>query len=393
MSGLTDTGMEIPTIDDIVAAVSAAARAAIDPALDTGPTSVVGQLIGIQAERERSVWLAVRDVWQAFAPSGASGQSLTQLALLTGTVRRSATKSQVTATVNLNAGVTLPAGSRARVGVDVDAIFETVADVTNPGGSPANVSVVMTAVTAGATRANSGTLNTIVTPVSGWNSVTNALDADVGFADENDTALRARREAELRVQGSGNLDAIVADVDALDGVLDARGTENDTDFAADGLDPHVFRIVVWDGNPPEAVDDQIAQAIWDSKPVGIPSVGVEFGTAIDANGDPRVVNFARATELPVYLDLDIETDPETFPADGSDQIKAALVDYADAHWSIGEDVILSALYGPVFSVSGVRRVGAIRAGLAPAPVGTSDLSTDADEIARADTSRIVLVIT
>lgn len=392
MSGLTATGMEIPTIDEITAAIGTAARAAIDPALDTSAESVIGQLIGIFAERERSAWLAIRDVWQAGAPSGASGQSLIQLALLTGTVKRSATKSRVTASVNLNAGVTLPAGSRARVGVDSDALFETIADVTNPGGSPANVAAVMTAVTAGAVRANAGTLNTIVTPISGWNSVTNALDADLGLSDETDTELRARREAELRVSGAANIDAIVADVDAVDGVLDVRGTENDTDATVDGLPPHSFRLVIWDGNPAAADDDAVGQAIWDAKPTGIQSVGVTTGDALDANGDVRTMSFDRATEDLVYLGLDIETDPSTFPADGEDQIKAALVAYADAHWTISEDVVLSALYGPVFTVSGVRRVSAIRAGFAPAPVGTSDLSVAADEIARADTSRVTLVI-
>ncbi len=390
MSGLTPDGFTIKTIAEIQAELETALRDAFGAELDTSAESVMGQIIGIFAEREASVWLAARDVWQAFTPGGASGVSLTQLGLITGSLREDATKSRVTATVNLNAGITLPAGSRARVSTDETAVFETLEDVTNAGGSPANVDVVMEAVDAGAVRANSGTLTVIVTLVSGWNTVTNALDADMGDADESDPEFRARRERELRVQGSANIDAIEQDVLQVEGVIDARGFENTSDVTVGVLPPHSFRIVVWDGDPEAAEDDEIAQAIWDSKPIGIEDVGADFGFAVDRRGDNQTVNFARADLVEVYLELDVEVDASKFPDDGDDQIEAAIVAYADENWRIGEDVILSALYAAVFSVSGVRRIAAVRAGLAPSPVGTSDLAVDADEIARADTGRILV---
>jgi uncharacterized phage protein gp47/JayE len=336
------------------------------------------------------VWLAARDVWQAFTPAGASGVSLTQLSLITGTLREDETRSRVTATLNLNAGITVPAGSRVRVVTDETAVFETLEDVTNAGGSPAYVDAVMQAVDAGPVRANAGTLTVIVTPVSGWNSATNAEDADMGLAAELDPELRARRERELRVQGSANIDAIEQDVLQVEGVIDARGFENDTDNTVGDLPPHSFRIVVWDGDPEAANDDEIAQAIWDSKPIGIEDVGADFGFALDRRGDNQTVQFARAALAEVYLEFDVEVDSSKFPADGADQIEAAVVAYADENWRIGEDVILSALYAAVFSVSGVRRIAAVRAGLAPSPVGTSDLTVGDDEIARADTGRILV---
>ncbi len=392
MPGLTATGFEILTLDEIREEIATDLRAAFGATLDTSAESVLGQLAGIFAEREASVWLMGRDVWQAFTPGGSGGTSLTQLALLTGTLRRSATYSTVTASVNLNAGTTLPSGSRAAVVDDPDAQFETLADVTNGGGSPANFPAEMRAVETGPVRANSATLTVIVTPVSGWNSVTNALDAEMGLADETDAELRARREEELRVQGSANLDAIEQDVQQVTGVIDATGFENDTDVTVGALPPHSFRIVVWDGPSQAADDDEIAQAIWDSKPVGIPAIGAITGTAVAADGTSRDIDFDRADEIEIYLEFDIEIDPPTWPADGEDQVAAALVAYADAQWTIGEDVILSALYGTVFSISGVVRIGAVRAGTAPSPVGTADLAIDDDEIARADTSRIVVTL-
>lgn len=385
--GLTSTGFTVQTIDEIRLEIEADAKGLLGDNLDVSATSVVGQLIGLFAEREHELQEMARDVWSAFTPGGSTGASLTELSLITGTIREDATFSRVTATVNLNAGVTLPAGSQASVDGDPEAIFETVADATNSGGSPDDVEVVMQATEPGEVRANAGTLTEIVTPFSGWNSVTNVLDATVGEEDEEDEDLRLRRETELRVQGSSNIDAIEADVSTVDGVVDTASFENDTDATVDGLPPHSFEIVVWSGDPAAADEDEIAQAIWDSKPVGIPAIGNTTGTAVDAAGNERTIAFSYADNAEVYLEFDLTTNDE-FPVDGEDQVKDAVVAFADDNWRIGSDVILSALYASVFSVSGVVSIDAVRAGFSASPVGTSNLTIEDREIALADSSRI-----
>lgn len=390
MSGLTPTGFTIPTLDEIRSALATDLRARLGPTLDTSDYSVMGQIVGILAERLHELWLGERDIYAAFVPGSATGQALANLSLITGTIKRGATFSRVTGTVNLNAGVTLPAGSQARVpGAPV--AFETVDPVTNGGGAPANVAVTFQAVDSGPVRANASTLTEIVTPVAGWNSVTNATDATVGSGVETDTQLRERREIELRGGGSGAVDAIAADVlNVSAAVLDVQGTENTSDATVGGLPPHSFRIVVWDGDPPGADDDAIAQAIWDAKPAGIASIGTETGSAMDRRGNPQTVSFERADGLEIYISTDIEIDATKFPADGEDQIADALTAYAAEHWKVGQPVVQTSLYGPIFSVSGVKKVNSLTLGLAPSPVGTADVAVAADEIALADTSRIVV---
>ena len=180
MAGIDASGLTIKTIDEIVDEISQKLKDDIDPGLDTTAESVMGQIVGIFAERERDLWLLLRDVYAAGTPGGAFGQALRQLALLTGTQQRDATYSTVTASVTLDATTTLPAGSRANVSGDPDSVFETLADVENPGGTPDTLDVAMQAVNPGPVRANTGTLTEITTPVSGWTAVTNALDADMG---------------------------------------------------------------------------------------------------------------------------------------------------------------------------------------------------------------------
>jgi uncharacterized phage protein gp47/JayE len=391
--GLTITGFTVQTVDEIKTEIETSVKANLTNGanIDVSATSVVGQLIGIFADREHALQLLCRDAWTAFTPSGATGTSLTQLAMLTGTIRADATFSTVTATLSLNAGVTVPAGSQISVDGDPEAVFETLADATNSGGSPATVTVQMQATAAGAVRANAGTLTQIVTPVVGWVAATNVLDAEVGSEDETDPELRLRRETELRVQGAGNLDAIRADVSKVSGVLDVKGFENFTNVTVGVLPPKSFEIVIWDGNPNEADDDAVAQAIWDSKPVGIYSYGGGWsGNAADAVGDLHIVNFTRATEEDVYLEFDLTVDATKYPVDGDTQVKTAVKGYADANWSIDSDVILSALYASVFSISGVVSIDAVRAGFTVSPSGTSNLTITDHQIAIADTSRIVV---
>jgi uncharacterized phage protein gp47/JayE len=391
MPGLSTAGFSIPTLDELYTQLKDLARARIDPELDTGPDSVIGILLGIFAERLHDVWLGERDVYSAFLPGGATGVALTNLSLLTGTLRRPATFGRVSALANLNSGVTLPAGSQARVpGQTVT--WVTQANVTNAGPSATNVAVILVADATGPQRANAGTLTEIASPVSGWNSITNPTDAVLGLSDETDGELRVRREAELRVQGSGNIDAIVADVGALEGVIDTKGTENTSDIVdGEGIPAHAFRVVVWDGVVPGASDDEIAQAIWEAKPAGILSYGTTgSGNALDALGTPHAVLFDRATLVPVYLTVDLDINLALFPADGVAQIKNAMVDYANSHWGVGDDVIRSALYGAIFSVSGVERINQIYAGTAPSPFGTVDLTIGPAEIAILETTNIVL---
>lgn len=393
---LTAEGLTIDTVDEIVAAMSASLRAKISPNLDTDPeTSWIGQMIGILAERERENQETILEIYNAGHPAGATGQALAQLALITGTVKEDATPSTVTGTVTLNAGVVLPSGSVAAVDGAPDVQFKTLTDVENTGGSPADFPVEMQSLTAGPVRANAGTLTEIVTPVVGWTAITNAADAELGRADETDPELRLRRESELRRQGSSHLDAIATDVADVDGVVSVSARENTDDVAVDGLPPHSFQIVVWDGETPAADNDMIAQAIWTSKPAGIQSYGNTTGDAVDRSGATQAVNFSRAEQVEIYLEIDIVVDAETFPGGGDDLVKASVVADAGVRWTVGADVIPSALYGAVFTdsvtrlpIPGILGVSAIRQNITAATGSTSNRVINFDQIALADTARV-----
>lgn len=347
--GITDDGFNSKPLDTIKTEVEDSLKSNIDPSLNTTATSVVGQIVGILSDKLRELWNVAEAVTSSFNPDEATGASLDELSALTGTIRNAATKSTVTATLNLNNGVTVPAGSIVAVSGNSSSRFVTLANVTNSTGSTANVSAAMQAESTGATIANAGTLTIIETPVSGWNSVTNALDAVLGAAEETDSELRIRRDVELRAAGAGAVDAIRADILDVADVEYVTMYENTTlTTDGDGLPGKSFEALVLGG-----LNASVADVIWNSKPAGIESHGSITVAVTDDSGISRDIKFTRPTELDLYIDVTLTTEAGYA---GDTEIKTVVATYCDANFTVGDDFIVSQLYNPILDVSGVYDV-------------------------------------
>src|SRR5688572_20825081 len=130
MAGLTSTGFERKTQEEIKAELEASFRASLGPNINTTSASVFGQIIGILSAHLAGDWELANEVYDSQYPDSANDASLDAVCAITGTVRQAATRSTVTASANLDAATTLPAGSVASVDGDPDARFETLEDVT-----------------------------------------------------------------------------------------------------------------------------------------------------------------------------------------------------------------------------------------------------------------------
>lgn len=315
MSGLGSTGWVPKTVDELRQEAEETIRTALGDDVDVSAESVFGPLIAALATKLGELWELVGSVYNARVPAGASGAALEALCeLAPGIERRAATKGTVTLSVTLNAGVTLPTGSRASVSGEPSNAWVTTEDVTNSTGSPATVSVAAEALDAGRTPANAGTITAIATPVTGWTAVTNAADATPGLEIETDAELRLRREQRLQRAGSSPLEAIAAQVAEVDGVTQAIAWENATDYTdAFGRPPHSVEVMVLGGD-----SEDIARAIWAAKAAGIQTYGTEsVVTFADDRGVTRSVYFSRPTSLSAYATLLIITDPATYAGDAA----------------------------------------------------------------------------
>lgn len=411
MPGLTLTGFETQTLADVREVVNTAWRAAFGISTDVSDRSPDGHLIGAFTEVIALIWEVLEAIVSGIDPDKATGALLVALAALTGTEKRPATFSTVTLTLTGTPTTPVTTGSLAST-ESTEQQFETRADVViaaadawadttlytlgdivtsgdnvylcittgtsdvtsgptteDPditdgtahwmflGAGTGNVDVEARATVSGAVVAVAGDITGRDTPIGGWDGVINVLDADEGAPEMIDPELRALRELELAAPGTSPKDAIraalleVADVEP-DGVTVFMNVTDVTD--GDGVPPHSVECLVRGG-----LDQDIWDALLANVAAGIRTFGTEAGTATDSEGEAQPEAFSRHDEVNIYTSLSVLVDPDTFPADGADQIKLAIVEYGDG-LGAGYDARVSVPRAPAEDVTGVLEVTEVR---------------------------------
>lgn len=192
-----------------------------------------------------------------------------------------------------------------------------------------------------------GTITTIVNPLTGVNSVTNALATIGGEEVETDTDFRARYDKSIAMGGSSTAASIEASLLALDDVVDAEVTENDTVTVVNGIPPKAISSFVYGGT-----DADISKAIFETKAGGVQAFGTTTVVVTDSKGKPHNIGFTRATEVPVYVHVTLTKDSTLYPSNGDTTIKTAIVDYISA-LGLGDDVTFTKIIGFCHKVAGV----------------------------------------
>jgi len=201
----------------------------------------------------------------------------------------------------------------------------------------------------GATAVPENSLTKILTPVTGWDSVNNPSAGVTGSEEESDIALRNRRIEEL-TSGKGTDQAIKNAVSNVENVIGTSIVSNRTDSTdSGGRPPHSFEVVVSGGDV-----DEIAQAIFDNMPSGIQNFGNSSGTAFDEDSNSYTINFSRPTTTYIWVRVsrDFNTE-ESYPVDGDQSIKDAILEYASIFIGVGTDIIRQRLSTPVYTVQGI----------------------------------------
>lgn len=190
------------------------------------------------------------------------------------------------------------------------------------------VDIAFTATEDGPNAAGPASTWNIITPVTGWNTTTNAAKAVEGQNEETDPEYRVRAKQIVKKGG------IAAAVLKVDGVLSVHVVENDTDFTTvDGVPPHSVEVIV-DGG----ADVAVAQAIYDNKCNGINPFGTSSANVTDVNGDPRAVGFTRPTLIVIHTEITL-TPGEGFPvSDPTASLQQAIEDWGADNLSAGDDV-------------------------------------------------------
>lgn len=270
--------------------------------------------------------------------------------------------------------------------IDRNDIFQTVNFTTsvNLGINKVRTVGEVIAVNSGPIEQPANTIDTILTPMFGWDSVINPIAATPGEDRETDEDLRLRFRNAKFERATNTLDAIYSALINTDGVSEVTIYENDTSIVdVNGVPAHSFLPIVVGG-----LSTDIANAIWDNKPIGILSYGNTTVSISDVQGFPHDISFSRPDPVVIYISMDITTDVN-FPANGNDLIRSNLIEYFQSNFGTGDDVIYSRLYTPVNAVPG-HQVNTLTIGTSPAPVGTTNVVIAFDEIASLSSINIII---
>lgn len=385
--GISVKGFNRKRLDQLLLELNDEMKAIFGDNFNVSPESPDGQINGVISESNANLWEIANEAYNAFNPSAATGVTLSNLVQLNGITRLPATPSRVQLSLTGTAGTIIPIGSLVSTS-DTGDQFSTEQDITLDGAG--NGSVFASAVDTGPITALAGTITEIDTPITGWSTVTNSADAQLGTDEETDVELRARREQSVARDAQAIIDAIFAAVANVPGVTQTVVLENDTNATdSNGLPPHSFQVIAVGG-----VDEEIGDVIWLKKPAGILSFGNTTVQIIDSQGIPHDISFSRPTTVDIYVEVTLNTFSE-YPANGDDLIKQAIVDYANGElvagrgFSLADDVVYTRLYTPINSVQG-HEITDLRIGTSPSPTGTSNIPIGATEISNFLTVNIVV---
>lgn len=284
-------------------------------------SEIMAWLLGLQSEVGQAIY-------DARVVGNATGLQLDNLAVIVGVRRQEATASTVRLTCYGDDGTVITAGKICEGGGDDDSARWVIAeDGVIAGGF---VYLTATCDTTGAVVATAGEITTIVTPVDGWDSVTNT-DADPGRDQETDGALRSRRQAALATAGSTSPNAILSALLELEFVTGATVVDNPTGTSAvvDGItvDPYGVAAVV---SPATLTADQqasVLQAIFDHLGAGTAISGSVSGTVTKRDGRTHAVRYSVAADSTVALAWVLTLDPGYVVGDVDDALEDLVADY------------------------------------------------------------------
>ncbi|MCM1544698.1 MAG: baseplate J/gp47 family protein [Ruminococcus sp.] len=348
---ITETGFQRPTFSELLTELGDSAKLIFGEDIAIDDKSVFGKILRLIAYNTARFYEDLETAYYARFPHTATGVSLDRQCVFAGIKRNVAIASRHTVTFHGTRGYTIPVGFEVSTRSGVNFVTESESII----GESGEVSVVVMC-----------TENGIIGNVSdGSIEVINAPDSDILFVDssrllsrgeeeEKDIELRNRFDEAILGLGSGTVDAIKGAVMRCANVRGCIVVENNTNETVDGLAPHSFVCYV---SAPEASYSEIAQAIFDKKPIGILSCGDTPVEVVDEAGGRHEISFSKVQNQPIYIKAVVSV--QDCGDDLQKEIKKALSDKINK-LSNGDDVILSSLYVPIYAIEGVKDVTSIQ---------------------------------
>ena len=349
---LTDKGFERRTYDEILSAKIEKARELFGDDIDTSELTPLGKFIRINAYDQALTEEEAEDIYYSMFPTTSTGQSLDRLCWQVGISRNAATAAEYAVRVEGEVGTVVPVGFL--VATESEMTFYSTSEQVIGEDGTAVISVSCTQ-TGQIGNIYPSDINKIVNPVADIKSVIGIERTEDGV--ESDFALRKRHEQARDGLGSCNVTAIKSALMRVPTVESVGILENDTDeIDSEGRPPRSFECYIAGG------DDyglQIAETIFEKKPIGILTVGDITVTVTDDGGFEHDISFSHTEDVKIYVRISIETNVEFEGDNAKQEIKENIREHINS-LGIGNPAIFSALFGHIHAVKGVTDVTEIK---------------------------------
>lgn len=350
---LDETGFKRRTYQEILDGKILKAQELFGADIDTSETTPLGKFIRIEAYDQAHIEEDVERIYYSIFPDTAEGVSLDRLCVFFGLTRNPATAARFIVNVMGKAGETVPAGFL--VGTEGGITYYNTEDTLI--GDNGTCEIIVECTESGVVgNINSSEITRVVNPVA---YVTSIIGKDIlrnGTEIESDYALRLRIKAARGGLGSCTENAIIAALLSVPTVVSANVAANYTDDVDDhGRPPRSFECYITGG---EDYLTEIAETIFDKKPIGIKTHGSIVQQVTDIGGRVHNIKFSFTENVPIHIYMEITATTE-YEADGAKKITDKLKTYID-NLGVGADVILSSLYGHIHSVTGVEEVHVLK---------------------------------
>lgn len=382
------SGFHIPTYPDILTEMVANMKSIYGNDIYLENDSADYQLLSIFSLKIYDAMQSAQLGYNSRSPVTAIGAALDAVVKMNGLERKAASYSTCSVTLTGTAGTTIYNGvvqdsSGSSWNLPAITIISALGTVT----------VSATCQVLGAIEATAGSITTISTPVSGWDSVTNSVAAVAGLPVEEDSNLRSRQSISAKLPSITLFSGTTAAVAAVSGVTRYKVYENYTNATdANGLLAHSIWAVVEGG-----ADQDIAEAVYYNKSVGCGVNGTTEVVVVDSTyGTTNTIKFSRPTYITIYVDIHIHL------LDGGNSthieaVRNAVTTYLNS-LQIGEDLTISGIYGaamatmpdllvPVFSIK------QLVAGTTTSPLTANDITIAFDEVTDTSDSPASVTIT
>jgi len=387
---LNEKGFKRKTYDDLKQDMEQKAKEEFGSNVNLSSRSPLGILIKIFAWFLSGVWKLAEKVYNSAFPNTATGNSLSRLGPYIGISRLngdfSRTQIEITGTPN---EVIL---SGFQGGTVNDVLFETIEDAELDSNGEAVVEA--RALEMGQKgNVDVGTITEIINPHANVDSITNTTAGEGGRDQETDEEFRDRFYKSTSKGGASTPESIRGTLLETTGVRDAiveQNILNETD--ADGTPPKSIAPFVFGG-----ADNDVAQAVFDTKSGGIRSYGTTEVTVTDSQGINHTIGFTRPTITDVYVNVTVTTNSQ-FPSDGHDQVRTKIIEYIGGTDSDGsnynglalnENVVHAKLVSVAFSVNGVEDVD-IEVSEDGSVYSQDNITISQKEVAETDYNKVVV---